>query len=97
MCKRPRVAALIGYLIQVAIQFNLISVAATGECTCFVKSIVRSGGTLGLVKLLVVGWSRMVLCLLKATNLSIRNPEVINLAKTIIGGMYRYLLYNKHN
>ena len=48
-----------------------------------------SGGTVELVKLLVVGngWSRMVLCLLKATNLSIRNPEVINLAKAIIGGM----------
>ena len=36
------------------------------------------------VKLLVVGngWSRMVLCLLKATKLSIRNPEIINFAFT---------------
>ena len=35
----------------------------------------------------VHGWSRMVLCSLNATNLSVRNPKVINFAKVFKGGM----------
>jgi hypothetical protein len=33
------------------------------------------------------GWRRMVICSINATNLAVRNPEVINIAKVFKGGM----------